>query len=143
MRCPSSPPRGQPSGARRRVDVALPLTHGTNGEDGPLQGFLELANVPYVGAGVAASAVGMDKALQKTIFRQHGFPVPDDVVVLASRWRADPAGVAREAERAIPYPSFVKPANSGSSIGTSRARSREDLDAALEAAFGYDGRARG
>ena len=133
--------RTQALGALRRLDVVFPLIHGTNGEDGTLQGFLELADVPYVGAGVAASAVGMDKALQKAIFRQHGFPVPDDVVVLASRWRADPGGVAREAEAVIPYPSFVKPANSGSSIGTSRARSREDLDAALEEAFRYDRKA--
>ncbi|GAF88535.1 unnamed protein product, partial [marine sediment metagenome] len=73
--------RTQALGALRRVDVAFPLIHGTNGEDGTLQGFLELADVPYVGAGVAASAVGMDKALQKAIHRQHGFPVPDDVVV--------------------------------------------------------------
>ena len=130
--------RTQALGALRRVDVAFPLIHGTNGEDGTLQGFLELADVPYVGAGVAASAVGMDKALQKAIHRQHGFPVPDDVVVLASRWRADPAAVAREVEAAIPYPAFVKPANSGSSIGTSKARSREDLNEALEEAFRYD-----
>ena len=133
--------RTQALGALRRLDVVFPLIHGTNGEDGTLQGFLELAGVPYVGAGVAASAVGMDKVLQKAIFRQHGFPVPGDVVVLASRWRSDPSGVAREVESAIPYPSFVKPANSGSSIGTSRARSREDLDSALEEAFRYDRKA--
>ncbi|MFB3093013.1 MAG: D-alanine--D-alanine ligase family protein [Dehalococcoidia bacterium] len=128
-------------GALRRLDAVFPLIHGTNGEDGTLQGFLELAGVPYVGAGVAASALGMDKALQKVIFRQHGFPMPEDVVVLASRWRDDPAAVSREVEAAIPYPSFVKPANSGSSIGTSKARSREDLDEALEEAFRYDRKA--
>jgi len=133
--------RTQALGALRRVDVAFPLIHGTNGEDGTLQGFLELADVPYVGAGVAASAVGMDKALQKAIYRQRGLPVPDDVIVLASRWRADPAAVDREVEAAIPYPAFVKPANSGSSIGTSRARSREDLEEALEEAFRYDRKA--
>jgi D-alanine-D-alanine ligase len=130
--------RTQALGALRRVDVAFPLIHGTNGEDGTLQGFLELADVPYVGAGVMASAVGMDKALQKVIYRQHGFPVPDDVTILASRWRADSAALTREVEAAIPYPSFVKPANSGSSIGTSMARSREDLNEALEEAFRYD-----
>lgn len=128
-------------GALRRVDVVFPLIHGTNGEDGTLQGFLELADVPYVGAGVTASAVGMDKALQKAIYRQHRFPVPDDVTVLASRWQADPAALIREVEAAIPYPTFVKPANSGSSIGTSRARSREDLREALEEAFRYDRKA--
>jgi D-alanine-D-alanine ligase len=133
--------RTQALGSLRRVDVVFPLIHGTNGEDGSLQGLLELVDVPYVGAGVAASAVGMDKAMQKDIFRQRGFPVPDDVVVLASRWRADPLAVSREAEAAIPYPAFVKPVNSGSSIGTSKARSREDLDEALEEAFRYDRRA--
>ena len=125
--------------ALRRVDVVFPLIHGTNGEDGTLQGFLELAGVPYVGAGVAASALGMDKALQKTFFRHHDFPVADDVVSprLAAGAR-DPHGVAREAEATIGYPAFVKPANSGSSIGTSKARSREDLDAAIAEAFRYD-----
>ena len=130
--------RTQALGALRRVDVAFPLIHGTNGEDGTLQGFLELADVPYVGAGVMASAVGMDKALQKVIYREHGFPVPDDVTILASRWRTDPGALTREVEAAIPYPSFVKPANSGSSIGTSMARSREDQNEALEEAFRYD-----
>ncbi len=133
--------RTQALGALRRLDVVFPLIHGTNGEDGTLQGFLELAAVPYVGAGVAASALGMDKALQKTIFRQHGFPLPNDVVVLASRWRAGPLAVAREVEAAIAYPCFVKPANGGSSIGTARARSREDMDEALAEAFRYDRKA--
>ncbi len=133
--------RTQALGALRRLDVVFPLIHGTNGEDGTLQGFLELAGVPYVGAGVAASALGMDKALQKTIFRQHGFPLPNDVVVLASRWRAGPLAVAREVEAAIAYPCFVKPANGGSSIGTARARSREDMDEALAEAFRYDRKA--
>ena len=133
--------RTQALGALRRLGVVFPVIHGTNGEDGTLQGFLELADVPYVGAGVAASALGMDKALQKAIFRQHGFPVPDDALVLLSRWRADPVGVTREVEAAIPYPSFVKPVNSGSSIGTSKARSREDLDEALVEAFRYDRKA--
>ena len=122
----------------RRVDVVFPLVHGTNGEDGTLQGLLELARVPYVGAGVAASALGMDKALQKTVFRQHGFPVADDVVIIASRFRDDPVAAAREIEAAIPYPCFVKPANGGSSVGTSKARSREDLENALEEAFALD-----
>lgn len=130
--------RTQALGALRRVDVVFPLIHGTNGEDGTLQGFLELVGVPYVGAGVAASAIGMDKVLQKTIFRQHGFPVPADVVVLKSEWKSGRAALRRRAEAAIPYPCFVKPANGGSSIGASRVRSREDMDEALEEAFGYD-----
>lgn len=122
----------------RRVDAVLPLIHGTNGEDGTLQGLLELAGVPYAGAGVAASAIGMDKALQKTIFRQQSLPVANDVVVLASQWRRDPEGVRQGVEASIPYPSFVKPANGGSSIGTSKALSREDLDAGLAEAFRHD-----
>ncbi len=133
--------RVQALGALRRVDVVFPLVHGTNGEDGTLQGLLELAGVPYVGAGVAASALGMDKALQKTVFRQHGLPVLDDVVVHAHEWRRDPLPLSRQVEAAIPYPCFVKPANGGSSIGTSKARSREDMDAALEEAFRFDRKA--
>jgi D-alanine-D-alanine ligase len=124
--------------ALRRVDVVFPLIHGTNGEDGTLQGLLELVGVPYVGAGVAASALGMDKALQKTFFRHHDFPVVNDVEVRASQWRDDPQGIIRAAEATIGYPAFVKPANAGSSIGISKALSREDLDAAIAQAFRYD-----
>ncbi|MDO8614763.1 MAG: D-alanine--D-alanine ligase family protein [Dehalococcoidia bacterium] len=130
--------RTQVIGSFRRLDIVFPLIHGANGEDGTLQGFLELAGVPYVGAGVAASALGMDKALQKTVFRQGGIPVTDDIVVLNSEWRRDPAGVRQAAEAAIGYPCFVKPANSGSSIGTAKVRSREDLDEAIAEALRYD-----
>lgn len=133
--------RTQALGTLRRVDVVFPLIHGTNGEDGTLQGFLELAGVPYVGAGVAASAIGMDKTLQKTVFRQHGMPVADDVVVLSSQWRRDPQGVRQGVDVTLRYPCFVKPANGGSSIGTSKVRSREDLDAALAEAFVHDRKA--
>jgi len=130
--------RVQALASLRRVDVVFPLIHGANGEDGTLQGLLELVGVPYVGAGVAASALGMDKALQKTFFRHHNFPVADDVQLLASQWRADPRGALAAAEAVIGYPAFVKPANSGSSIGTSRARSREDLEGAIAEAFRFD-----
>jgi D-alanine-D-alanine ligase len=125
-------------GALRRVDIVFPLIHGTNGEDGTLQGLLEMAGVPYVGAGVAASALGMDKALQKTFFRHHGFPVVDDVEIKASDWTRNRDSVLRAAEATIGYPAFVKPANGGSSVGTSKARSREDLETAVEEAFRYD-----
>jgi D-alanine-D-alanine ligase len=124
--------------ALRRVDIVFPLVHGTNGEDGTLQGFLELAGVPYVGAGVAASALGMDKALQKTFFRHHGFPVVRDVEIRASEWRRDARSAIRAAEATIGYPAFVKPANGGSSLGTFRARSREDMQTAIADAFRYD-----
>lgn len=130
--------RTQALASLRRIDVVFPLIHGVNGEDGTLQGLLELAGVPYVGAGVAASALGMDKALQKTFFRHHGFPVADDVQLLLSQWRKDREGMIRAAEATIGYPAFVKPANSGSSIGTSKARSREDLGEAIAEAFRYD-----
>ena len=124
--------------ALRRIDVVFPLIHGTNGEDGTLQGFLELAGLPYVGAGVAASALGMDKALQKTFFRHHGFPVVDDVAIRASDWARGRQAVIRAVEATIGYPAFAKPANGGSSVGTSKAHSREDLDDALSEAFRYD-----
>ena len=130
--------RTQALASLRRVDVVFPLIHGRNGEDGTLQGFLELVGLPYVGAGVAASALGMDKALQKTFFRHHDFPVVDDVQLLLSQWRSDSRDVIRAAEATIGYPAFVKPANSGSSIGTSKARSREDLEEAIAEAFRYD-----
>jgi len=130
--------RTQALTALRRVDIVFPLIHGTNGEDGTLQGLLELVGVPYVGAGVAASALGMDKALQKTIFRQLNIPVADDVVVSTAIWNRDPSGVRRGIEATISYPCFVKPANGGSSIGTSKVRSQEDLGPALDEAFRYD-----
>jgi D-alanine-D-alanine ligase len=130
--------RTQALGALRRVSVVFPLIHGTNGEDGSLQGLLELVGVPYVGAGVTASAIGMDKAIQKTIFRQNGLPVADDVVITATRWQENPLTTAREVEATVPYPCYVKPANGGSSIGTSKARSREDLEEAMAEAFRYD-----
>lgn len=130
--------RTQALGSLRRLDVVFPLIHGVNGEDGTLQGLLELAGVPYVGAGVAASALGMDKALQKTFFRHHNFPVADDAQLLVPQWRSDRENVIRAAESTIGYPCFVKPANSGSSIGTSKARSREDLEESIADAFRYD-----
>jgi D-alanine-D-alanine ligase len=130
--------RTQALTALHRVDIVFPLIHGTNGEDGTLQGLLELVGVPYVGAGVAASAVGMDKALQKTIFRQLNIPVADDVVISASMWRHDPSGVRQGIEATISYPCFVKPANGGSSIGTSKVRSQEDIDEAIAEALRYD-----
>lgn len=120
------------------VDAVFPLVHGVNGEDGTLQGLLELARVPYVGAGVAASAAGLDKALMKALFRQAGLPVADYLVLVESRWYREPKGVAAEIERDLPYPCFVKPANGGSSVGITKVRSREDLGEAIGLAFQYD-----
>jgi D-alanine-D-alanine ligase len=123
------------------LDVVFPLVHGTFGEDGSLQGFLEILDVAYVGAGVAGSAVGMDKALQQMIFRQAGLPVPRSLVVTESRWQDEGPAQARDVEAKVGYPCFVKPANSGSSIGTSKVRSREDLADAMTEAFRFDRKA--
>jgi D-alanine-D-alanine ligase len=125
-------------GALRRLDVVFPLIHGVNGEDGTLQGFLELVGIPYVGAGVAASALGMDKGLQKTFFRHHNFPVVNDVEIRTTEWNRDSQSVMKAVEATIRYPAFVKPANGGSSVGTSKATSREDLEPAIAEAFRYD-----
>ena len=123
------------------VDVVFPVLHGPYGEDGTIQGFLELAGVPYVGAGVAASAVGLDKALMKALFRQAGLPVPDHVVLTWREWKKDPTKAARALEERLSYPMFVKPANGGSSVGITKARSREDLHDAMSLASRYDRKA--
>ncbi len=120
------------------VDVVLPILHGTYGEDGTVQGLLELADVPYVGAGVAASAVGMDKVLMKALFRDAGLPVVDSTFYLRGEWRRDPARVRREIEARFGYPCFVKPANLGSSVGVSKVHDAGELETALALAARYD-----
>ena len=124
--------------ALREIDVAFPLIHGTFGEDGTLQGLLELAGVPYVGAGVAASAIGMDKALMKRLFRQAGLDTVEHIVVRANGYKADAGAITSAIDAQIGYPAFVKPANGGSSVGISKVRSREDLAHAFCVAFRYD-----
>jgi len=119
-------------------DVAFPLVHGTYGEDGTLQGFLEMAGIPYAGAGVAASAIGMDKALMKALFREAGIPVTRYSVIRSWEYTLAQNDSMALIEHAIGYPCFVKPANGGSSVGVTRARSREDLPDAFTAAFAYD-----
>lgn len=120
------------------VDVVFPLIHGPNGEDGTIQGLLELADLPYVGAGVAASAVGMDKALMKSLFRNAGLPVAEFLVVTRHKWESDPEETIHEIEQVIQYPCFVKPANMGSSVGVSQARNWDELTQALSSAALYD-----
>ncbi len=120
------------------IDVAFPLVHGPFGEDGTLQGLLELAGIPYVGAGVAASAVGMDKALMKAIFRAHGLPTVEWMVILRRDWASKPEETIRRIEAAFGYPCFIKPANLGSSVGISRARHWDELAQALATAAQYD-----
>jgi len=120
------------------LDVVIPIVHGTYGEDGTLQGLLELANVPYVGAGVLASAVGMDKIVQKQLFREAGLPIVDYVWFLSSECRQHPRRVIVAAEKTLRYPMFVKPANTGSSVGITKAHSRDELLKGMEAAAAYD-----
>lgn len=121
-----------------RLDVIFPVLHGPYGEDGTVQGLLELANVAYVGCGVLASAVGMDKAVMKVVFRARGLRVPDWLVVMRRQWLADPARVTATIESALSYPLFVKPANLGSSVGISKVHGPGELAPALDLAAGYD-----
>jgi D-alanine-D-alanine ligase len=129
---------GLPAGLAGRLDVVLPLLHGPYGEDGTVQGLLELADLPYVGAGVLASAVGMDKATMKAVFRAHGLPIVPHLVVLRHVWQADPDAIARTVPDATGYPCFVKPSNLGSSVGISKVRRAGDLRDAVDAAFAHD-----
>jgi len=118
--------------------VFFPVLHGTFGEDGTIQGLLELANVPYVGAGVLASASGMDKVAMKRIFAQAGLPQVNFLAYLRREIKAEPQRLAGEIEEKLGYPCFVKPANLGSSVGVSKAVDREGLFAALAKAARYD-----
>ncbi|MDQ3431214.1 MAG: D-alanine--D-alanine ligase [Actinomycetota bacterium] len=119
------------------VDVVLPLLHGPYGEDGTLQGLLELAGVPYVGSGVLSSAASMDKEFMKRLLAAAGLPVGPYVAVRPRQWERDRAGV-REAVAALSWPVFVKPARGGSSIGISKVAGPEQLDEAVEAARAHD-----
>jgi D-alanine-D-alanine ligase len=133
-----------PLGTRRTrvtvVDIVFPVIHGTYGEDGTLQGLLELAAVPYVGAGVVGSAVGMDKIVMKAAFLAQGLPVVNYLWFTRKRWQSAADEVAGEIERTLHYPLFVKPANLGSSIGISKATDRTALFDAIEVAAHYDRR---
>jgi len=130
--------QGEPGVYSGGVDLVIPVLHGTFGEDGTVQGLLELANVPYVGAGVLGSALGMDKVLMKTVLAQYGLPQAGFVSCLRLEWERDPEAVAGMVERQLGYPCFVKPANLGSSVGISKARSREELSRAMDLACRYD-----
>jgi D-alanine-D-alanine ligase len=120
------------------LDVIFPVLHGPYGEDGTIQGLLELANVPYVGAGVLASAVGMDKGVMKVVFAAADLPVCPYKLLFRHDWQRDRDAIAADLEGALGYPMFVKPANLGSSVGISKAKSREDLIAAMDLAGGFD-----
>jgi len=138
-------PAGTPAGTQpsapavlREIDVVFPVLHGTYGEDGTIQGLLELANVPYVGPGVLSSAVSMDKVVMKDLFTRHGLPVTPYRGYRVHRWRREPEAVLDEIEEAFGWPVFVKPANLGSSVGVHKCRDRAALKAGLDDAFRYD-----
>jgi D-alanine-D-alanine ligase len=120
------------------IDVVFPVLHGPYGEDGTVQGLLELANVPYVGAGVLGSAVGMDKAVMKTLFIASRLPVGPYRVVLRPEWTRDADRITSEVERDLRFPVFVKPANLGSSVGISKAKTTADFHKAMTVALQYD-----
>ena len=128
-------------GPERAVDVVFPVLHGPFGEDGTVQGLCEMARVPYVGAGVAASAIAMDKALFKVHCVDAGIPTPEWVGVGVEEWAADPAAVRARVADGVGYPAFAKPARLGSSVGISRVGGPEELDAALDLAFVHDPKA--
>ncbi len=123
-----------------KCDVVLPVMHGMNGEDGTLQGLLELFNVPYTSTGVLGSALGMDKIAMKQFFRGCGLPVVDGMWFARSEWNKNHEEVLNRIESSCPYPVYVKPANLGSSIGISRATDRQSLIKAIETAVEYDRR---
>ena len=129
---------GSEAGAHPTLDVVFPLLHGPFGEDGTVQGLLELAGVPYVGAGVLGSATAMDKAMMKRAFRAEGLPMTDHLVVRRSEWRGDPERVRAEAEARLGYPMFVKPANLGSSVGVHRIDGPGAFRGRVEDAAAYD-----
>lgn len=120
------------------LDVIFPMLHGPYGEDGTIQGLLELANIPYVGAGVLASAVGMDKGVMKVLFAARGLPVCPYRVVLRHDWEKGADTIAAELEKALKYPMFVKPANLGSSVGISKAKDAAGLRDAMALAGSFD-----
>ncbi len=120
------------------VDVIFPVLHGTFGEDGTIQGLLELADMAYVGAGVLGSAAGMDKDIMKSLFRAAGLPIVKHVTLLRSQWATNAKKVQKFVESKLKYPVFVKPANLGSSVGISKAHDRKDLGPAIEEAAKFD-----
>lgn len=126
------------NGIQRGIDVVFPVMHGPLCEDGTIQGLLELADMPYVGCGVLASAVGMDKEFAKRLVKDAGVPIVPYVAVKSEVWKRNSAQTASRVERELGYPCFVKPANLGSSVGVHKVKKASDLDAALKDAFRYD-----
>ena len=129
-----------PAATLGSVDVVFPVLHGPYGEDGTIQGMLELAGIPYVGSGVLGSAAGMDKPTMKKIFAHHGLPQVEWVSLTRKQWEKDREKWVREIEGSLGYPCFVKPANLGSSVGIGKATSPDELESALDAAASFDRR---
>ena len=123
-----------------KVDVVFPVLHGPYGEDGTVQGLLELADIPYVGAGVLGSALGMDKIAMKAVFASHGLPVVEYLALKRKDWERDPGAMMELVETDLSYPCFIKPANLGSSVGISKVHQRSELAPALALAARYDRR---
>ena len=134
----SDAPARRASDRAVNVDIIFPVLHGTFGEDGTVQGLLELADIPYVGAGVLGSAAGMDKDIMKSLFRVAGLPIVKHVTVLRSDWESAPAKVEKLVKSKLRYPVFVKPANLGSSVGISKAHDTRELRPAIEEAARFD-----
>ncbi len=126
------------TGWARDLDVLFPMVHGPMGEDGTIQGLLELAQIPYVGAGVLGSAVAMDKAVSKCLFAQAGLPVAPWFSFLRHEWRRDPAPIRDRVQNELGYPCFTKPANLGSSVGISKVHHAGELAACVEEAIQHD-----
>lgn len=122
------------------IDVAFPVVHGTNVEDGALQGFFQTLNIPYAGCDVVSSAVGMDKYVMKAVFKDNGIPVLDCVVVTASKYSNNPDGIIAQIKERIGLPAVVKPVNLGSSVGIKVGRNDEELSEALDHAFSFSGK---
>jgi D-alanine-D-alanine ligase len=128
----------QTSDGKESFDAVFPLLHGPNGEDGTVQGFLELLNLPYVGNGVLASSAGMDKVIMKNIFDQAGLAQVKYVSFIKSEWTHAQQSAYEKVEKALGYPCFVKPANLGSSVGISKCTNRAELETAFQEAFQFD-----
>ena len=135
--------RTEPAGSlplelRQGLDVVVIMLHGPYGEDGTIQGLFELADVPYVGAGVLASAVGMDKEMMKAVFQSHGLPIVEYLVVRRHEWQQAPERVGARVAQTVGFPCFVKPVNLGSSVGISKVASSRELPAAIDLAARHD-----
>jgi D-alanine-D-alanine ligase len=129
---------GEELGNQGVIDVIFPVLHGTYGEDGALQGLLEMANVPYVGCGVLGSALGMDKEKMKLVFQTVGLPVAEYLVYRRNQWERSPEFILGAVEQHIGFPCFVKPVNLGSSVGINKAHDRIELEHAINVAAEYD-----